>query len=803
MVQDGTPVAFPAARPMHRPMGLSTGDLPESSLRTKGTRSSSTEAAAPPHEGGRDAARTGGSPSKSLEATDSQGQPEEDTSVEGEASSVPHRPMAATLCAPLLDLLEERLGPAEVQELLKRAGFSQQRLRDPDGWLTVEEARRLNRYARETTGDPDIVREAGRNLFRDDRYLGLTWHLARRLGVTGFLRSLQFLSRMETYDRLSLWTVNEVGRNHAVVTYEQPPGFRDHESFCQNRIGACEAIPRLTGARRGRVEHPTCIHQGGDRCVYYVTWQGGARRWVRLGATVAVVGLVAAAAVWAGLPFGYVACVALGMVGMAVGTHSWRSLSARLDEQRNPGYFESLVRDKETSERRAMGLMVLRDLDHRLRRIDDEGEMLQATVCCLRDQLGYDRVAVFLAQWGSLTLRNRAGFPTDSRAEVAALRALVTGNEPSSQHLRVRLRGEETVLLEPGRAPLSTASDRFRQVFSLTGGYRCILTPVADGREFLGVLAVMVGEDGRLAEVDRMFAQRAAHSLALEMSNRRLIRGMQRREHELQQALAVSRKFSHYLPRPVVEKIARDPDARLQLGGDERQAAVLFTDIVGFTSLSENMEPGDVVDFLNRYFEEMDVLVEQHGGIVDKRLGDGLMVVFLEDAFGRHPVARAVRCVEEMHRAAAAIRVGSPGTRGAGKGAGIGLHAGLNYGSVVMGNIGSQGRMEYTIIGDVVNTAARLQAMATWGETLLTSSAARVLEPGEVLGLGARKLRNRRASVEVYRLLVPDGGPGRVRASEPSSEAFAPASAKRDPGERVGVRETAAKSPPPEPVSGK
>jgi class 3 adenylate cyclase len=138
--------------------------------------------------------------------------------------------------------------------------------------------------------------------------------------------------------------------------------------------------------------------------------------------------------------------------------------------------------------------------------------------------------------------------------------------------------------------------------------------------------------------------------------------------------------------------------------GQRRQVCVLFSDIRDFTTLSENLPAEKVVDLLNRYFDRMAHIVHQHGGLVDKFIGDGMMTLFGVPNALECPEMHAMDAAREMVAALVALNaeflaIGLPELR-----IGMGLHSG----EAIIGHVGSQERHEYTAIGDAVNVAARV-----------------------------------------------------------------------------------------------
>ena len=175
----------------------------------------------------------------------------------------------------------------------------------------------------------------------------------------------------------------------------------------------------------------------------------------------------------------------------------------------------------------------------------------------------------------------------------------------------------------------------------------------------------------------------------------------------------------------VVEPTVRDHllSGDLRLGGELRAASVLFCDLRGFTALAEHSPPEEVVATLNEFFTTMTAWVRQCGGFVDKFIGDAIMVVFgLFDSHGDgaqvDSAAAAVRCARGMRERLAELNVRRAA---AGKSA-LAVAVSVHSGDVLAGRIGAEDRHEYTVIGDTVNVAARLQQLCKeWGHDLVVS----------------------------------------------------------------------------------
>jgi adenylate cyclase len=226
-----------------------------------------------------------------------------------------------------------------------------------------------------------------------------------------------------------------------------------------------------------------------------------------------------------------------------------------------------------------------------------------------------------------------------------------------------------------------------------------------------------------------------------------MARSLAASEKELVEQTRVRTALSRYLSSDVVELIAREP-GRLRLGGERREVTVLFSDVCGFTRLSESLPPETVVALLNELFTFATEIIHKRGGIIDKFIGDSVMAVWGTPESHPDDARQAVEAAMELRR-----WVETGNRRWKQKwGVEVQLAMGLHTGTVVAGNLGSEKRMEYTVIGDAVNVAARLESMAQPGQILVSAATREKLgEDAEVLRhLGERALHGRNATTQVF-----------------------------------------------------
>lgn len=204
--------------------------------------------------------------------------------------------------------------------------------------------------------------------------------------------------------------------------------------------------------------------------------------------------------------------------------------------------------------------------------------------------------------------------------------------------------------------------------------------------------------------------------------------------------------LSRFLSPEVVDQVVAGREA-LKLGGERRVITVMFADVVSFTTLADEREPEVAVAILNELFTIITEIVFQHGGIIDKFIGDCAMAIWGAPQSHDDDARRAVRAAEAILRW---LEVGNAKWRKQ-LGRSIELAIGVHTGVAVVGNIGSEKRMEYTAIGDAVNVAARLERLARPGQILMTrETMQRVADEFPSQSLGTYNIVGRSRPSEIY-----------------------------------------------------
>ena len=206
--------------------------------------------------------------------------------------------------------------------------------------------------------------------------------------------------------------------------------------------------------------------------------------------------------------------------------------------------------------------------------------------------------------------------------------------------------------------------------------------------------------------------------------------------------------FGRYVAPEVVSELMSG-GVDIQLGGVEKEITVLFVDIRGFTAFSEANPPEKVVNMVNRYLALTSRTIQEHGGTLDKYIGDATMAVFNAPNDLPDHALRAVCTGWAMKQGAADLQQEILKDYGVDLQFGIGINTGL----AVVGNMGSEFRMDYTAIGDTVNTAARLESNAQKGQVILSDATYQLVKDHvEVTDLGVLSVKNKKVGIQIYNL---------------------------------------------------
>ena len=285
---------------------------------------------------------------------------------------------------------------------------------------------------------------------------------------------------------------------------------------------------------------------------------------------------------------------------------------------------------------------------------------------------------------------------------------------------------------------------------------RAVGKSLKDGATVLGVEGIAKGERGDLDFSLNLSPVRGRRSdrndgLVLTFTDQTRERELKERvDVVVEERRAIKDMFSRYLSLDVVQHLMDSPGL-VKLGGSGKRATVFFADIRGYTSFSEGKSPEYILEVLNDYFSEAVEIVLEHRGFIDKFIGDCIMAAWgvpltSEEEDARNAVASALEIQKLIQNPKRGF------FRGEAEHLRVGI--GVNTGYLIAGNLGSTRRMNYSVIGDTVNIAARLEGVAKAGEVIITESTRNLL--GDAFKVEERepvKVKGKTEAIRIYRAL--------------------------------------------------
>lgn len=386
---------------------------------------------------------------------------------------------------------------------------------------------------------------------------------------------------------------------------------------------------------------------------------------------------------------------------------------------------------KGLQERQAQKLKLLLDISQELSKQQELDRLLEKVVDLTFQVMNVDRVSILL-----LDPTTKELVPKISRSRTGDANAA----KVVPQSIARKVVEDRVAILSDNTA----ADDRFKGKSIMIQSVRSAMcTPLlTSDQQVLGILYV----DNQtaihsFADEDLDFLMAFGGLTAVAIGNSQLSDRLRR------EALVLS-NFQRYFAPNVAAQIAQSEGA-VQLGGAKRPVVIFFSDIRGFTPMSETMNPDDVATFLTEYFTEMVEIVFEHSGSLDKFMGDAIMALWGAPIAHADDADRAMKCAIDQLAALEKMNVKWKEK----KRPEIKIGIGINFGEVFAGNFGSDRRLEYTVIGDAVNTASRLCSNAGPNEILISETFYKALKsPPKVEALEPMQVKGKSKKVQVYRV---------------------------------------------------
>ena len=564
---------------------------------------------------------------------------------------------------------------------------------DQGHWFNQRQVDRFHQILVEKTWNPNIAREAGRYAVSSGAMGAFKQYL---LGLMS-LRSLYILME-KIYPIVSRGAdvkAKKLGLNKVEIVSTPKPRVAEKPYQCENRLGSFESLAKLFTKRFAKTEHPSCFHKGDDCCRYIITWEKTpSLLWKRIRNYSLLLGTPVSLGLFFVLPIMTWVDLVLSFVFF---TMIFSFYSEHLENK-------ELTKTIETQGDAAKDLLdqinirynealVVQEIGQATSMLTDIQKLLKSIIEAMERRLDFDRGGIWLASKEKTRLFYNVGYGYNPEIEKLLRNTDFHLDRPRSRGVAVQAFKQQKPYLVNDVAKIEKdLSKRSLEFVKRIGAQSFICVPIIYEGESLGVLFTDNPKSKRpLSQSDMSLLMGIAPQIAISIHNAMIYR----REQSLREL------FEKYVPPPIIKQYVDSGEVGL-FRGEESSITALFLDIRAFTSSSEAMDASDVVLFLNDYFEGCSLVISEENGHINKYTGDGFLAIFGAPEPLEHHTTLAFNAACKILGMSGRFVLGGKPTE-----IGIGLHTG----TAIVGNIGSQTKIEYTAVGDTVNTAARLQEL--------------------------------------------------------------------------------------------
>lgn len=586
----------------------------------------------------------------------------------------------------------------DIDSILNYAGITNYELADQGHWFSQRQVDRFYEIMTQKTGNPNLSREAGR--------------YAASSNASGAVRqyALGFITPAAAYwvvekiaphlTRASTLKTRKLKSNRVEILATPNSGVFEKPYQCDNRIGLLEAILKVFTNKFGRIEHPTCIHRGGDICRYIITWEKTLSfMWRQTRNYLISFSLFVCAALYFLIPSIFWAALIFLFTSLIVGISFY---SEHLEKEEmvksleGQGEAAKLLLDQINI--RYNDALLVKEIGQATSMLLDIQKLLKSVTKAMEKWLDFDRGGIWLANREKTRLIYNVGYGYNPEIETLLKNSDFHLDNPQSKGVVVQaFKQQKPSLVNAVSEIEKDLSERSLQFVKHIGAQSFICVPIIFEGESLGVILVdNLRSKNPLAQSDMSLLMGIAPQIAISIHNAISYKKLQESKEREQNLREL---FEKYVPAPIIKQYVGSGKIDL-FRGEESFITALFLDIRGFTSSSEAMDARDVVSFLNNYFERCSLVISEEKGHINKYTGDGFFAIFgAPETFENHTTLAFNAACKILELTGMFVLEGNHME------VGIGLHTGR----AILGNIGSQTKIEYTAVGDTVNTTARLQ----------------------------------------------------------------------------------------------
>ncbi len=524
----------------------------------------------------------------------------------------------------------------------------------------------------------------------------------------------------------------------------------------ENWRGHLESLPALHGLERGKCE---IVKLDERTMTIRVTWKHeDSRLWskiISLGPWIGVYSVLLAM-IFKGDGATTSAAVAALVLMVTIQWQASREKKMRVNDNKMmddliKNYeerYKELHSSKVKLDRRYKESRLVKDVIERITQTKSSEELINLTIREIKETLGYDRV-LFMKhnhETNTLFIHSTSGFDPESEEAIKSYSIDLSEITDKDFHLGNLYKNKRSILIPVTKDYLQNLSHSGKSMIEVAGSKSFIACTTASDRTSFGVMLVdYCTTERELNNDDLHIIQNLCNQLAILLED----------AFTLEKEVKLRTSFQRFVPQEVIKRLTQQDALSSRNDASLRDVTILFSDIRNFVAKSERFAPSDIVRALNYYFSEMNNIVYAHKGIVDKFMGDGLMAVFNAfDTDPSHAVHACAAAIEMQNKLAKINQRISSMLNAEGVWQPITIGVGIHTGASIIGNIGSDHKMEFTAIGRTVNVAARLQDLTKKFEGIIISEDVKKLLPtsSSVQSLGNVDIRGLSGSTCIYQL---------------------------------------------------
>ena len=646
----------------------------------------------------------------------------------------------------------------DIHSILDYAWIKSYELEDQGHWFSQWQVDRFHQLLRKKTGDPHISRKVGRYAASSKASSAVKHYTLGFMSPGAAYWVAEKLAPHMT--RAAAFKTRKLGPNKIEISSIPNPGVFEKPYQCESRMGILEAIAKLFTNKFAKIEHPTCIHRGGDLCLYIVSWERTLSFvWTRIRNYLFFLSFVACGALYFFLP------LINWVVSMLVCTSCLAWISLHAQRLKNQELAKNIEAQRDAAKHlldeinlRYNNAQLVKEVGQATAMFLDTQKLLIAVTEAMQKRLDFDRGGIWLSNEDKTRLRYTIGYGYGSELELLLRRTDFHLDNPSAKGIAVQtFRSQRPFLVNDISVIEKDLSERSLRFARQVGAQSFICAPIVYERESLGILFVDNPTSKRpLSQSDMSLLMGIAPQIAISIRN---AISYQKLEESKAREENLRKLFEKYVPPPVIRRYL-DSGAEDLFRGEEMSITALFLDIRDFTSSSETMDAKDVVAFLNDYFNKCSAIITNitsKKGHINKYTGDGFLAIFGAPEPLEHHAALAFNAACEILDLCKRFILGGKPME-----VGIGIHTG----TAIVGNIGSQEKIEWTAVGDTLNTAARLQDFTKAFHDfpiILSRDAWQRLKGhrrhGEIRHLGKQKIRGKKEMLDAFGFNPQGDGP--------------------------------------------